>query len=261
MYENEFIARQYNEGKDYKEIIEAFNFEFNKPITVEAVRSRIRRMRASGTIDFLRDDRDDNNNILNEIEKEAGGFFKVGVWDIETTGLWADFGYVLVSVIKDLDTNEYVVHRLDQCKSYNNPKTRQNPDFWRRVDKEVLEQIVKAYEQFDIIIHFNGRNFDHKFVNTRLIKNELPVLPEMKQLDIYQIAKHKLRLRSKRLDALREFLEIDKEADGHRWEYWQMAAAGVKEGFDFVVHHCCKDVDRLAEVARRMKAQINYIRK
>ena len=98
-----------------------------------------------------------------------------------------------------------------------------------------------------------------KEAKTTLNQDLKKILPEMKQLDIFQIAKHRLRLRSKRLDALKEFLEIDNEEDGHKWEYWQMAAARIPAGFDFVVAHCKKDVDRLAEVAKRMKYHINYI--
>ena len=216
-------------------------------------------MRESG---LLYDEQElDDVDILKEIEEESGGLFKIGVLDIETTGLWADFGYVLCAVIKDMETGHRDILRLDEMPSYKSKKARENPQLWRRIDRELLQKIYKKYEEYDIIVHYNGRNFDIKFLNTRLIKNNLPILPDMKQLDIFQIAKHRLRLRSKRLDALKEFLEIDEEEKGHKWEYWQMAANGVKAGFDFVVAHCERDVERLSQVAKRMKAQINYIRK
>lgn len=261
---NEYIAQLYNEDYNYHDIAQKVYDRFSVSLTKDAVKKRILRMRQNGTIDFVGDDRDkDANGIVDEIKAEVGGLFKIGVLDIETTGLWADFGYVLVAVIKDISSEEssYDVFRLDEMKSYKNTKNRSTPEFWRRVDKEILEQIREAYEKYDIIVHFNGRNFDIKFLNTRLMKNGIELLPEMKQLDIYQIAKHRLRLRSKRLDALKEFLEIDRDQEGHRWEYWQMAANGQKVGFDFVVEHCKRDVDRLAEVAKAMKAQINYIRR
>ena len=202
------------------------------------------------------------DEILEAIESEVqGGMFKIGVLDIETTGLFADFGYVLVAIIRNIDTDEYDVFRLDRCSTYKNQKLRNTPEFWKHVDNELLEKFRECYETYDIVIHYNGRNFDIKFVNTRLIKAGLSILPEMKQLDIYQVAKHRLRLRSKRLDALKDFLEIDKDDEGHRWEYWQMAAAGVEAGYDYVESHCKRDIDRLAEVAKKMKALINFIRK
>ncbi len=258
---NRLIASLYNEGRSIRDIVDTISARAGEDLTYIAVKARIARMKKNGALDNTKNDVQDHE-ILNEISQvSGGGFLHTAVIDIETTGLWSDFGYVLCCVLKDMNTGKHEVLRLDETKSYNDPNKRKNSDFWRRVDHELLKKIVEAYEKYDLIIHFNGRNFDIKFLNTRLIKNELPILPEMKQLDIYQIAKHRLRLRSKSLDALKEFLEIDRDEDGHRWEYWQMAGAGVKEGFDYVVHHCTRDTNRLAEVAKRMKVFINYIRK
>jgi len=246
-----------NEGLTYTEMSEKLT-DMGVTMKADTIRKRVYAMMNRGVFDFVKDDTGD---ILSELEREFGGLFKIGVIDIETTGLWADFGYVLVAVIKNIDTGEHEVFRLDECKSYRDPNLKANPNFWRRVDRELLLKIREAYEKYDIIVHFNGRNFDIKFLNTRLIKNGIPLLPDMKQLDIYQIAKHKLRTRSKRLDALKEFFEIDTEQEGHRWEYWQMAGAGIKEGFDFVAEHFKRDVDRLASVTRIMKQYISYINK
>lgn len=204
------------------------------------------------------------DNILEELDAEIP-FQRVGCIDIETTGLWGDFGYVLVAVIRDITSGskngKVETFRLDETESYKNVKNLSDPAFWKRIDRELLIQISEAISKYDIIVHFNGRNFDWKFLDTRLIKNRLDLLPTTKQIDIFQIAKYKLRLRSKKLDALREFLEVDEESTGHLWEYWQMAAARIKEGYDFVVDHCQRDVDRLAAVAIRMKPFIDYIKK
>ena len=254
--QNRLIALYYNEGYSNREISTKL-YDHGLSLGKSAISERIRRMKDQGTLDYIKSDPD----FLTELEEESGQFLKIGILDIETTGLWADFGYVLCAVIKNVDKDEYEVLRLDECKTYQDPELRPKVELWRRVDRELLLQIREAYEKYDIIIHYNGRWFDIKFLNTRMIKNGVPILPEMKQLDIYQIAKHRMRLRSKRLDALKEFLEIDQDKDGHRWEYWQMAAAGVKEGFDFVVDHCKRDVKRLGEVSKRMKTYINYIRK
>lgn len=205
----------------------------------------------------------EREDVLKELES-AIPFQRVGVLDIETTGLWSDFGYILVAVFKDITagimSGKYEIFRLDETKVMKDEKALKDPETWKRIDRELLEKIMENVKKYDVIVHFNGRNFDIKFLNTRLIKNNLSLLPAVKQVDIYQIAKHRMRLRSKALEALREFLEVDMEAAEHKWEYWQMAAARVKEGFDYVVQHCCRDVDRLAEVAVRMKQFIQYIK-
>jgi uncharacterized protein YprB with RNaseH-like and TPR domain len=204
----------------------------------------------------------ERESILDELSGEGNEVFKIGVLDCETTGLWADFGYLLCAVIKNVSTGEYDVFRLDETKSYQNKTFRQDPKNWRRIDKELLEKFRKVYETYDIIVHYNGRYFDIQFLDTRLIKNHLPTLPDMKQIDILNdVIRKKMRIRSSRLDAVKEFLEIDEKEDGHAWEYWQMAANGMKEGFDYVVHHCKRDVDRLGEVTKRVKSQIRIIGK
>jgi uncharacterized protein YprB with RNaseH-like and TPR domain len=262
-HQNTLIATMYNEGSSSADIARRLEEIHGINITPRTVRYRISKLKEQGSLDYTEND-DNESDILKEIERESGSLFDIGILDIETTGLWADFGYVLCAVILNLSEDgkdKFKVFRLDETESYNNPENRAKPEFWRRIDKELLKQVYDEYSTYDIVVHFNGRSFDIKFINTRMVKNEIPILPEMKQLDIYQIARHRLRLRSKRLDALKEFLEIDTEESGHKWEYWQMAANGQKAGFDFVVDHCKRDVARLAQVARRMKAQINYIKK
>ena len=263
---NTQILKLYNEGRTYEEISNLIE-PFAGRISADAIRKRVTRLKN-------RKDKDEEGNyktkmeheervaILDELGEIGGDLFKIGVFDCETTGLWADFGYLLCAVIKDLHTGKYDILRLDETRTYNDLKFKNDPKNWQRIDKELLEEFRKVYETYDIIVTFNGRWFDMQFVNTRLLKNHLPALPDTKHIDIYNdIARRKLKLRSRRLDALKEFLEIDEEEDGHRWEYWQMAANGIKAGFDYVVEHCCRDVDRLEQVAKRVKSHIRIIGK
>lgn len=256
---NQRIATLYNEGKSYREIEDELLQVDGIKLSYATIGRRIPKLKKDGILDATT--RDIQDEIIDDIKQLSGGYFRTGVLDIETTGLWADFGYVLCAVIRDLGTGKYDIFRLDKTKGMQDVKNLNDPNTWRKIDKELLELIRQAYEKYDLIIHFNGRNFDIKFLQTRMIKCGLGMLPAMKQLDIYQIAKHRLRLRSKRLDALKEFLDIDREQEGHRWEYWQMAGARIAKGYDFVVEHCKRDVDRLAEVAIAMKPFIDYVKK
>lgn len=258
--ETELIIKLREQGVEYPQIQKMLKAQYDKELAVASIRSRYMRAKKKEMVQKTEVEVK-GTEILKELEQRAGGLFKIGVLDCETTALVADFGYLLVSVIRNIETGTYDICRLDETPSYKVLENHRKVEFWRRVDREVLERIRAAYENYDIILHYNGRWFDIRFLNTRLIKNELPVLPDMKQVDIYQIARYKLKLASRKLDALKEFLEIDTETTGHQWEYWQMAANGVKEGFDFVVDHCIRDVDRITEAARKIKPLINYIKK
>lgn len=259
---NEFIAYMHNNRYKSTEISTAIFNKYGERINSGAISSRIYYMKKKGIINYDNSSiKEDEVEFLDELESESGGLFKTGVIDIETTGLWSDFGYIIVAVIKDMSTGRNIIFRLDQTDHYKECMKNPTVENWKIVDKKICEAIRKAYEKFDIILHYNGRSFDIPFINTRLMKANVPILPDMKQLDLYYIARYKMRLRSKRLDALKEFLDIDTDVMGHCWEYWQMAGAGIKEGFDFVVEHCVRDVDRLTEVAKRMKVFINFIKK
>lgn len=266
MNTNAKILELYNDGRTYEDIQRLIR-PIGGELSIDALRHRVSRMlktkdkNENGTYSS-KTTFDERVSILDELGGDGNGEWKIGILDCETTGLWADFGYLLCAVIKNMHTKQYDVFRLDETKAYNERGFRENPKNWSRIDKELLEKFRKAYETYDIIVHFNGRWFDIQFLDTRLLKNRLPSLPDMKQVDILNdIARRKLKLRSKRLDALKEFLEIDDLEDGHRWEYWQMAANGQKSGFDFIVEHCKRDVDRLEEVAKRVKSHIKIIGK
>lgn len=58
------------------------------------------------------------NKYLEQVESQGGGFLKTAVYDIETTGLFADFGYVLTCCFKDVDSGEIKVFRLDETKIF-----------------------------------------------------------------------------------------------------------------------------------------------
>lgn len=196
---------------------------------------------------------------LSEEDVERESLFRIGYLDIETTGLSADFGYTLCAVILDEESGMFDVVRIDETKGYYDKKAIGTKEFWKRVDKEILTKFVDMFNKYDIIVHFNGKWFDMAFLNTRLLKHGLKILPDVKQVDIYQVARKHIKTRSKRLDAIKEFLEVDTDVTGHDWEYWQMAGARVKEGLDYVVDHCKRDVERLRIVTHKVKPLIKHI--
>ena len=187
-------------------------------------------------------------------------FLKVGVYDIETTGLFADFGYVLSIAIKDIDTGEIKSFRLDETDWYKRKECWGDPNYWDAIDVELLDKFSQEYNQYNILITYNGKMFDNKFLDTRILRLGLPTLNRaVNHLDMVWVARKVLKTRSKKMDAVKNFLNIDDEKDSHEWAQWRMAAAGVKEGFDFVEQHNIKDVEQLHEIVSKMKDHIKYI--
>jgi uncharacterized protein YprB with RNaseH-like and TPR domain len=203
------------------------------------------------------------NTYLETIQSEGGGFLKTAVYDIETTGLYADFGYILTCCFKDVDSGEIKVFRLDETRLFKEnfdlykkgkPSNFSDPDFWDVIDMELLDLIRKEFEKYNLVLTWNGKWFDEMFLHTRLLRCGLPGLnPGVKHMDVMQLGKRVLKTRSMKQDAVKNLLRIDDEPDTHSWAQWRMAAAGLKEGFDFVADHNIKDVEQLHQIAQKLR--------
>lgn len=203
------------------------------------------------------------NRYLETVQSEGGGFLKTAVYDIETTGLFADFGYILTCCFKDVDSGEIKVFRIDETNIYKKaiqdykegkPSAWIDPEFWDVADIELLDAIRKEYEKYNLVLTWNGKWFDEKFIETRLLRCGLPGLnPGVKHMDVLQLGQRVLKTRSRKQDAVKNFLRIDDEPDTHSWAEWRMAAAGIKEGIDFVADHNIKDVEQLHQIAQKLR--------
>lgn len=204
------------------------------------------------------------NQYLETVRSEGGGFLKTAVYDIETTGLFADFGYVLTCCFKDVDSGEIKVFRLDETNIFKQAQETMksgkkgpwnDPEFWDVIDIELLDLIRREFDKYNLVLTWNGKWFDEMFLHTRLLRCNLPGLsPGVKHMDVLQLGQRVLKTRSKRQDAVKNFLRIDDEPDTHCWAEWRMAAAGIKEGFDFVCDHNIKDVEQLHQIAQKLRS-------
>lgn len=257
---NRTIAFMYNEGHRGRDLCEHVNQIHNSNLTTDMLQGRLRTMKLNGTLDSLLEHIYSDDELINEIfGDDERDIFRVATFDIETTSFKADFGYILCGCFYDMAERKFYSHRLDETDSYKNRTAAK--ECWQTIDKELCTNLLETYKQFDVIIHYNGRGFDNPFVNTKLTKYRMALLPPKKQVDLYQVARWRMKLGSNRLDSLCRFLGIgDNFNDGHAWENWQMAANGLKEGFDKVEYHCKRDVAKLAAAARRMRSHIEYLK-
>jgi hypothetical protein len=204
-----------------------------------------------------------SSQYLEERGADPGNLMKTCVWDIEATGLVADFGYMLTCCIKNLDTGEIKVFRLDETEFYqkgkDNPELWNDMDYWEVIDMELCDQVRKELDKYMVAITWNGRWYDERFLQTRLMGCGLESLsPNLRQFDVMQLWKKVMNTKSNRQDAAKNFLKIDKEPDTHNWAAWRMAASGVKAGFDFICDHNVKDVQQLHEIAEKVKKHAKF---
>lgn len=201
----------------------------------------------------LPDPKEATNLAETEIKSmnKALATWNLGFLDIETTGLGADFGFVLAACIKPAQSDKIITLRIDDYKDYKKDLCN---------DRPLILDIAKIVEDFDVIVHYNGDNFDLPFLDTRLaIHGEKKRVSLIHSIDLLPIVKKKMRLNSNRLDTVACALGLAEEKTKLLPQVWQRASHGNKQDLDYIVEHCERDVLVLEEAFRRLKGFIDTI--
>lgn len=165
-------------------------------------------------------------------------------WDIEASGLNADFGIVLCVGFKTVGKGKpEVLNTLD----FNGADLIAKE---KNLLKVVSERLLKA----DVWLTHFGTWFDIPFVNSRLLYHNLPILPPtFNHIDTWKISKNRLKLRNNRLITISEFLGTEDEKNAIKPEQWIRALGGHRKSMDYIVEHCRRDVLVLEEAYLRLR--------
>ncbi len=163
---------------------------------------------------------------------------RILIADIETTHLTANFGTGLCAGYKWLD--EPLVNLL----SIRNFKG------WRRDptdDSKLFKALYDVWTKADMVVTYFGaattRNgHDEPFFISKLLEHGLPVLPDVAHVDLWKVARRYLKLHSRRLAVVGEFLGIEQEKTPVKATIWKRAMVGIPEDIAYVEDHCTKDV-------------------
>jgi uncharacterized protein YprB with RNaseH-like and TPR domain len=178
---------------------------------------------------------------------------RTAMLDLETSNLNADYGIILCGVFKPTE-GKPVIFRIDKTSTY---KARP----WD--DGELVKQIAKyiADNKIDILVTYNGSMFDAPFLNSRAMLTDVNIRENFifKHIDLYWVARKKLRLHDAKLDTVARFLKCKVSKTHIDPELWNRAMTGDKKSLDYIVDHCVKDVIVLEEVYEHLKPFIKQI--
>jgi hypothetical protein len=120
------------------------------------------------------------------------------IFDIETTGLSAEYNQVILAGILYVQ-GEHIVIEQFFCHH-------------RREERNLLEAFVARIKAFDILISYNGDSFDIPFLNKRFKKHRMPTeIASHKSFDILKFVRKKkdlLRLQDCKLKSVEQSLNI-----------------------------------------------------
>ena len=182
----------------------------------------------------------------------------VAMLDLETSNLNADYGVILCGVFKPYK-GKPEVFRIDKTSSY---KARPWDD--AELVKDILKHIAgdgKKREAIDILVTYNGAMFDAPFLTSRAMLTDINIRENFsfKHIDLYWVARKKLKLHDAKLDTVARFLKCHVSKTHIDPETWNKAVTGYQPALDYVVDHCVKDVQVLEEVYEKMKPFIKQI--
>jgi len=189
-----------------------------------------------------------NAKIQTDFER---GFKKIGILDIETTGLRADFGFMICVCIKTVRENNLsgpiLTLRIDDPR---------NPD--PKSDKWLIRELVKQMNTYDLLLGWFSSQFDFKFINSRILVHGLrpPIIQHRR--DLIYIARAKFKFRNNRLVTWSELVSGTNQKTKLTPKFHVGSVRGDRRAINYIVHHCKIDV---METEKVYKVLIPYMGK
>ena len=184
----------------------------------------------------------------------------IGIFDLETSGLYANSSIVLCAVIKPYGKDRYSgdvplktrIIRADEYKSWKDGKSN---------NREIIRDIVDELARYDILVAHNGQYFDKAFLNSACIKYGFePKLRTMKFIDPVMIARKHMRIARNSLASLIDYLDIKDTKTPIKFEHWMKASLDSNsDSLGYIVKHCVKDVKALEGVYTHVKKLVKSI--
>lgn len=120
-------------------------------------------------------------------------------------------------------------------------------------DKRLVKALYEILKDADAIVTHNGKRFDWKFLQTRLMVHGLPPLNKIPHIDTCGLAKENLFLYNNRLGTLGEFLADDNKIQTGGWELWVDCYKGDKKARKKMSDYCKQDVKLTEKVFKPLR--------
>lgn len=117
-------------------------------------------------------------------------------------------------------------------------------------DIRVIEAIREVLLTADVVVTWNGKGFDWKFLETRALMHGLKPLPKIHHVDGKQVAKSNLFLFNNRLQTAAKALTDTEKLENGGWELWEKVMAKDKKAMDLMSRYCKQDIRTLEAVFR-----------
>lgn len=122
-------------------------------------------------------------------------------------------------------------------------------------DSRIVKELWKLIDEADIVVAYNGKKADVKWMNTRFIVHRLNPPKPYFIVDPCEVARKTFGFSSNKLDALAGYFNIPHKL-GTSFELWKNCVEGDEEALEYMSKYCGKDVTLLEEVYLIMRPWI-----
>jgi uncharacterized protein YprB with RNaseH-like and TPR domain len=164
---------------------------------------------------------------------------RIVAFDIEATGLKADFAYLLSAAFGDVNKNDIDVYVLPGGKLSN--------------EVQLVRTVAERVQEADVLVSYYGKGYDIPFLNAKMLEYDLPVLPNIPHVDLYWTVKHNLAISRKSLQNVAYFIRAKSSKTAVEGRLWKAAMIGDKKALAEIALHNIADVQVLKEVYNKLR--------
>ena len=121
-------------------------------------------------------------------------------------------------------------------------------------DFRIVSELYDLLNDADIIVAHNGKQFDIKVINARLIFNGFPPPTPYKVVDTLLIARRAFKFPSNKLDFICPYLNLDHKIHTEGFKLWKGYMQGDVESMEKMIEYNHQDVMILEQLYMKLRA-------
>lgn len=150
----------------------------------------------------------------------------------------------------------YKWYHEDETKSFFLYPNCSHRAFVNHNDEAIIRKLWEILDEADIVITYNGVNFDVKHFNTWCLKYNLTPPSPYKHVDLLKTARGRFKFESNKLDEVNKDLGYDGKSP-MEFDDWVGCYKNDKESFIKMAKYCNRDVEALEQVYIRFMPWIH----
>lgn len=189
---------------------------------------------------------------------------KILIYDIETSRVeaklfWTGKTYINYKQIRGEPTIISVSWRWLGEETVHHLKW----DVKNHSDEELMEKFLNVYNKADMVVGYNNKNFDDRWINARAMKYNLFVNVYVKSFDIIKQSKRLFRLLSYSMDYLAKFMGVTLKQSHEGIVMWDMIEDGTIEQqieyLDKMVTYNVGDIVTTEEIFLKLRKYMGHV--